>query len=321
MRTLHFAKTATIGLMTLCGASLHPACAQDYPTKPMRIFASSAGGGTDFAARVLAQGLAPGMGQPIVVENRAAFSSIEAVSKSPPDGYSMLVMGIPVWLTPFLQDNVPWDPVRDFQPITTLTRQVTILIVHPSLPVKSVKELIALAKAKPGQLNYGSGGTGTSSHLSAELFKSMAGVNITRINYKGAADAVNDLLGGQIQLMFGNPGSAAVHTKSGRLRALAVSSAQPSGLYPGLPPVASVLPGYELVEILGLLAPAKTPMTIVNRWNQAVGKLLNNQELKEKFLNSGSEVATSSPEAFATAINSDMNKLGKVIKEARLQEK
>ena len=298
-----------------------PAPAQDYPNKSIRIFASSAGGGTDFAARVLAQGLAPGLGQPVVVDNRAAFSSIETVAKAPPDGYTLLVMGVPVWLTPFLQDNVPWDPVRDFQPVTTLTRQPTFLVVHSSLPVKSVKELIALAKARPGELNYGSGGTGTSSHLSAELFKAMAGVNITRVNYKGASLAVTDLLGGQVQLMFGNPGSAGAHVKSGRLKALAVSSAQPSALDPSLPPIARTLPGYELVEILGLLAPAKTPATIVARWNQAVARLLNNPELKEKFVNTGSEVATSTPEEFAAAIRSDMTTLGKVIKDARLREK
>lgn len=294
---------------------------QDYPNKTIRIFASSAGGGTDFAARVLAQGLAPGLGQPVVVENRAAFSSIETVSKAPPDGYTLLVMGVPVWLTPFLQDNVPWDPVRDFQPITTLTRQPTFLVVHSSLPVKSVKELIALAKARPGELNYGSGGTGTSSHLSAELFKSMAGVNITRINYKGAAQAVADLLGGQVQLMFGNPGSAGVHVKSGRLKALAVSSAQPSVLDPNLPPIARTLPGYELVEYLGLLAPARTPAPVVSRWNQAVARLLSNPELKDKFLSTGSEVVTGSPEEFSAAIKSDMANLGKIIREARLSEK
>jgi len=313
-------KTA-IAVMTLCTAPLHQAHAQDYPAKPVRILASTAGGGTDFAARVLSQGLAAGMGQAILVENRPAFNSIDGAAKAAPDGYTLLVMGIPVWLAPYLQDNVPWDPVRDFQPVTTLTRQVTILVVQSSLPINSIKELIDFAKAKPGQLNYGSGGTGTSSHLSGELFKSMAGTDIVRINYKGAADALTALLGGQIQVMFGNPASAATHVKSGRVRALAVSSAQPSSLYPGLPPVASVLPGYELVEFLGLLAPAKTPMAIVNRWNQAAGRLLNSPELKEKFLASGSEVATGTPEAFSAAINSDMTKFGKVIREARLLEK
>ena len=297
------------------------ALAQDYPAKPIRLYASAAGGGTDVAARVLAQGLTAGMGQPLVVENRAVYNSIETVAKAAPGGYALLVMGIPVWLTPFLQDNVSWDPLRDFQPVTTLTRQVTILLVHPSLPVRSARELIALAKARPGELNYGSGGTGTSSHLSAELFKSMAGVSLTRINYKGAALAVNELLGGQLQIMFGNPGSAAVHAKSGRLRALAVSSAQPSALFPGIPPLASVVPGYELVEILGLLAPSKTPAAIVNRWNQSVARLLNNADLREKFLHAGSEPVTGTPEAFAFAIKSDMTKLGKVIKDARLHEK
>ena len=256
---------------------------QDYPSKPIRIFASTPGGGTDLAARVLARGVAPGFSQPVIVENRAAFISIETVAKAPPDGHTLLVIGVPLWLAPFLQDNVPWDPVKDFQPITTLTRQPTFLVVHPSLPAKSVKELIALAKAGRGALNYGSGGTGTSSHLSAELFKSMAGVNITRVNYKGVTQAVNDLLGGQLQLMFATPSSVAAHVKSGRLKALAVSSAQPSALDPGLPPVARTLPGYELIEILGLLAPAKTPAAIVGRWNQAVVRFLDNAELKEKF--------------------------------------
>lgn len=321
MKFPSFLRIAVIGLMTLGAGPLHLACAQEYPVKPVRLLASTAGGGTDFAARVLAQGLAPGMGQPVIVENRAAFNSIDAVAKAQPDGYNLLVMGIPVWLAPFLQDNVPWDPVRDFQPVTTLTRQVTILIVNSTVPANSIKELIEYAKARPGQLNYGSGGAGTSSHLSGELFKSMAGVDIVRINYKGAADAVTALLGGQIQVMFGNPSSAAAHAKSGRVRALAVSSTQPSALYPGLPPVASVLPGYELVEFLGLLAPAKTPTAIVNRWNQAASRLLNNPDLKEKFLSSGSEVVTGTPEAFAAAINLDMTKFGKVIREARLQEK
>ena len=319
MRLSHFTTTTAMMMTMVLGAGA--ACGQNYPTKGIRIFASSAGGGTDFAARVLAQGLAPGFGQSVVVENRAAFNSIETVAKASADGYTLLVMGIPAWLTPFLQDNVPWDPVRDLQPITTLTRQVTILMVHPSLPVKSVKELIALAKARPGELNYGSGGTGTSSHLSAELFKSMARVNITRINYKGSSDATNDLLGGQIQLMFGNPASAAAHAKSGRLRALAVSSAKASPLYPGLPPISAFVPGYELVELLGFFAPAKTPAAIVSRWNQDALRLLNNEQLKEKFLNTGSEVTTSTPDEFAAAIKSDMTKFGKVIKEARLQEK
>jgi tripartite-type tricarboxylate transporter receptor subunit TctC len=297
------------------------ASGQDYPTKPVRLFASTAGGGTDIAARVLAQGMAPALGQPVIVENRPAFNSIDTVAKATPDGYSLLVMGIPAWLTPFLQDNVPWDPVKDFQPVTTLTRQVTILVTHPSLPVKSVKELIAVAKAHPGQLNYSSGGNGTSSHLSGELFNSMAHVSITRINYKGAADATVDLLRGQVQLMFANPGAAAIQVKSGKLRALAVSSAQASPLYLGLPPIAASVPGYDLVEFLGLLAPAKMPAAILNRWNQGANKLLNTPELKDKFLNGGSEIMTGTPDAFAAAIKSDMTRFGKIIRDARLNDK
>ena len=317
MLAKRFVAGVAIAGLTAVGAG--SALAQDYPNKPLRIFASTAGGGTDLAARVLAQGLAPGFGQPIVVENRTAFASIETVAKAAPDGYTLLVMGVPAWLTPFLQDNVPWDPVKDLQPVTTLTRQITILVVHPSVPVNSVKELIALAKARPGELNYGSGGTGTSSHLSGELFKSMAAVNLARINYKGSAQATNDLLGGQLQIMFGNPASAAAHVKSGRLKALAVSSAQPSPLYPGLPPIANTLPGYEVVEILGLLAPARVPAAIINRWAQAAARYLDNPELKQKFLLTGSEIVSSSPEEFAAAIKSDMTRFGKIIKDARLR--
>jgi tripartite-type tricarboxylate transporter receptor subunit TctC len=303
----------------VAGIAAGPAAAQDYPSKPIRVFASTAGGGTDLAARVIARGVASGFSQPVVVENRAAVISIETVAKAPPDGYTLIVMGVPLWLAPFMQDNVPWDPVRDFQPITTITRQPTFLVAHTSLPVKSVKELIALAKSKPGQLNYGSGGTGTSSHLSAELFQSMAGIKITRVNYKGVSQALNDLLGGQLQLMFATPGSVAPHITSGRLRALAVTSAQPSALDPALPPIARTLPGYEFVELLGFFAPAKTPAAIVQRWNQATVKVLESAELKEKFFNTGGEIVTSTPEQFAAAIKSDMTRFGKLIKEARLR--
>jgi tripartite-type tricarboxylate transporter receptor subunit TctC len=229
-------------------------------------------------------------------------------------------MGIPAWLTPFLQDNVPWDPVRDLQPVTTLTRQLTVLVVHPSVQANSVKELIELAKAKPDQLNYGSGGNGTSSHLSAELFKAMTGAGITRVNYKGVANAVTDLLSGRLQVMFGNPTSIAPHAKSGKVRVLGVSSLEPSALYPGVPPVAATVPNFELVEYLGLLAPAKTPAAIVNRWNQGTRRVFDAPELKDAFLKSGAEVVTGTPEAFAAAIKSDMTRFGKVIQDARLEK-
>jgi tripartite-type tricarboxylate transporter receptor subunit TctC len=192
--------------------------------------------------------------------------------------------------------------------------------VHPALPVNSIKELIALAKAKPGALNYASGGVGTTPHLAAELFKAMAGVNIVHIPYKGAGPAISDLIGGQVQLMFPNAAAVGPHLKSGKLRALAVTSSQPTALVPGLPTVAaSGLPGFSSVLIVGMFVPAKTPATLINRLNQEIVRVLNNPEVKEKLFNTGSDVVGSSPEQFAAAIKSEVARLGKVIKDVGIK--
>ena len=241
MRTSRFVARMALGGFALCAVGL--VSGQNYPTRPIRVITAGVGGGNDVSARLVAQGLSASIGQQVIVENRASgIITAEAVAKAAPDGYTVLVYGSTIWTTPLLQ-STPYDPVRDFAPITMVASSPHVIVVHPSLPVKTVKELIALAKAKPGQLNDASLGTGTSTHLGAELFKSMAGVNIVRIPYKAAASQIGDLLGGQVQLTFSTTGAAMPLVKVGRLRALAVTSSKPSAMTPGLPTVAVTVPG------------------------------------------------------------------------------
>ena len=295
---------------------------QDFPQKPVRIVASEPGGAGDFAARLIAQGIAGGLGQQIIVENRAGAGgaiAADLVAKAPADGYTLLFYANNIWLLPFMQ-TVPYDPVRDFSPITLAVKAPNLLVVHPSLPVKSVKELIALAKARPGALNYATGGTGSSNHLGAELFKALAGVNIVRITYKGAAPALNEVISGQVQVMFPTTAAGAPHVKAGRLTALAVTTAQPSALAPGLPTVAAAgLPGYESAAMFGMFAPTGTRDTIIQRLSQEIVRVLTREDVKEKFFNAGVETVASSPEQLAAIVKSDMARMGKVIKDAGIR--
>ena len=293
--------------------------AQNYPNTFIRIVTTQAGSGNDFTARVIAPAISGGLGQQVIVDNRGAIAG-EVVAKAQPDGYTLLCWGSPLWLAPFLREKVAYDPVKDFAPISLLVTTPNILVVHPSLSVKSVKELIALAKARPGDLNYASPGAGGSVHLAAELFKSMAGVNIVQIGYRGTGQAFTSLISGEVQLMFPNAASVTPHVKSGRLRALAVTSAVPSALAPGLPTVtASGVPGYESLARFGMFAPAKTPEAVVRRLNQEIVRALNMADVKQKLFNSGAEVVGSSPEEFGTTIKSEMARLGKVIKDAGIR--
>jgi tripartite-type tricarboxylate transporter receptor subunit TctC len=295
---------------------------QEYPSKPIRIIAASAGSSGDFAARLIAQGISGSLGQQIIVENRggSVVVSGELVAKAAPDGYTLLFMPSSLWLLPFMQDNVPYDPVRDFAPITLSGRTPAILVVHPSLRVKSVKELIALAKSKPGALDYASASTGSATHVASELLKSMAGVDIIRIPYKGTGQALNGLLGGQTHMMFSTLAPALPHVKSGRLLALGVTSAEPSAQAPGVPTMAAAgLPGFEATSTQGLFAPGKTPGAIVNRLNQEIVRFLNRPDVKEKFFNVGTDVVASTPEQFAATIKSEMTRLGKAIKDAGMR--
>ena len=296
---------------------------QNYPDKPIRVVTSEYGSGSDFVARLIAQELTASFDKQVIVDNRGGSAVIHAgiVAKAPPDGYTLLVFGSTFWLTPLLRTNATYDPVRDFSPITLVVNSPAVLVVHASVPANSVKELIALAKAKPGALNYGSGPNGAPTHLSVELFKSMAGVEIVRIPYKGTGPAVTALLAGQVQMVITGPSAVAQHVKSGKLRALAVASAQPSVLAPELPTVsASGLPGYDAASTGGLFAPARTPASIVNQLHQEVVRIINRPEVRTRFLNTGLETVGNTPAQFAAMIKSDMSKWGKVIKDAAIRE-
>ncbi len=298
--------------MLLAGAT----SAQEYPSKPIKIIVPGTGNFFDIAARIIAQEITGPLGQPVIVDNRPnGIISAELVAKAAPDGYTLLIGTGTLWLAPYMQE-VSFDPIKDFAPITLTTRSPTVLIVHPSLPVKSVKDLMALAKAKPGVLNYATGSTGATGHLAAELFKSMAHIDMVRIGYKGSGPALIDLLAGQVQLMFAVTGSVAPFVKSGKVRAVAITSAQPSPLMPGLPTVAaSGLPGFVAVSVAGLLAPARTPPVIINRLQSEISRALKRPDIKDKFLNIGVDTVGSTSEEFATTIKAEMATMGKIIKE------
>jgi tripartite-type tricarboxylate transporter receptor subunit TctC len=311
--------------MVLCTGAIDARAASsgaepNYPNKPIRLVTGLAGGAADVLARLTVQGISGPLGQTVVVDNRGGgLIPGEIVSKTPADGYTLLVTGGNLWITALLQ-KAPYDAMKDFLPITVLVRTVTVLVVHPSVAASSVKELIALAKAKPGQLNYGSGATGGAGHLAGELLKSMAGVNIVHVPYKGNAPQVTGLITGEVHMVIGDVSLVMPHVKSGKLRALAVTSAEPSAMVPGLPTVAaSGVPGYESGAIYGMWAPAKTPRAIIQRLNQEVVRYLRKPEAKEKFFNAGAEIVANSPEEFAAIIKSDIAKWGKLIKDVGIK--
>ena len=309
-------QTPVMGLAMLAAGG---AAAQDYPSKAIRIMTTEAGSGSDVAARLLAQGLTAALGQQVLVDNRGVLSA-EIAAKAAPDGYTLLLNGPFIWLMPFMRSTPPYDPVRDLAPVTLAVTAANILVVHPPLPVNSVKSLIALAKARPGRINYGSSAAGGTPHLAGELFKSMAGIDIVRIPYKGMGQAVTGLIGGEIALMFPTAGSARPHVNSGRLKALAIISAQPSALFPGLATVsASGVPGYESSTLTGVFAPAKTPAAMINRLNQEMVRILQSQVAKERFAAGGLEVVGSSAEQFSAVVKADMARMGKVIRDAGIR--
>jgi len=294
--------------------------AQDFPERPLRIVTSQAGGGNDVQARVIARGLTNALGQQVIVDNRpSGVIPGEIVSKATPNGYTLLFYNNALWTGPFIQ-KTPYDPVRDFAPVTTSAIGPNILVVNNALPVRSVRELIALAKAKPGQLNYASSALGASNHLAAELFKAMAGVDIVRVGYKGAGPGLNDLMAGNVQVMFPTAGAAVPHMKSGRMRALAVTSHERSAVAPDLPTIAeSGLPGYESLAIYGVFAPAGTPRPIINRLNQEIIRVLAAPEVKDLFFKLGMETVGGSPEQLGAKVKSEMTRMEKVIQAAGIK--
>ncbi len=320
MKLSHVVALACAGSMA---AATHDLSAQGYPVKPVRIVTAEPGGGNEFAARLIAQGLTASLGQQVIVESRGGGNgaiSIQTVSKAAPDGYTLLVFSSALWVLPLMKD-VPWEPLRDFAPVTLAATAPNVLVVHPSLPVKSVRDLVALARRNPGKLDYATGTAGAAAHLSAELFKSMAGLNIVRIPYKGTGPGLNALMSGEVHMSFPAAGAVMLHVNAGRLRALAVTSARPTALAPDLPTMASAgFAGYEAVSIYGLFAPAKAPAAIIARLNQETVRVLGNATTKERFFRAGVETLGSSPEEATAIMKLDMNRWAKVIKDAGIRE-
>jgi len=293
--------------------------AQEYPSKPIRIITSEFGSATDLTARLLGTVMTGTLGRQVVVENRG-FIAIETVAKSNRDGYTILCYGPPLWLAPLMRP-VGYDLFKDFAPITMAVTTPNVLVVLPVLPVKSVSDLLALARSRPGELNYGSGSPGSSTHMAAELFKHMAGVDIVRVSYRGTGPALNGLMSAQVQIMFPNAGAVTPHVKSGRVRALAVASAQRSALVPDLPTIAeSGVPGYESTVPLTFVAPAGTPRAIVQKLNQEMVSALHRSEIQTKLFSTGVEVVASTPQALVAFVKADIARMGKVIKEAGIRD-
>jgi tripartite-type tricarboxylate transporter receptor subunit TctC len=295
-----------------------------YPAKPVRfVVPSSAGGGTDIIARSVAHKLSESLGQQFVVENRPGAGQmigIELVAKSPADGYTLLMTASTLAINPIMYKKVSYDPQRDFAPITQAASLPNVLVVHPSLPAKSVAELIALAKRQPGRINYASAGIGTSPQMSMELLKSMAKIDMVHIPYKGSAPGVVDLLAGQVTVMTPNVLTALPHIKSGRLRALAVTSAKRSEALPEVPTIAeSGLPGYDSVQWYGVLAPAGTPREIVARLHVEIARALRAPDVRERLAADGAEPVGSSPEEFAAFIKSEIEKWARVASAAGIR--
>jgi tripartite-type tricarboxylate transporter receptor subunit TctC len=293
--------------------------AQPFPSKPIRILTTEAGGGGDLVARVIGQGLSSALGQPVIIDNRGLRGG-EIVAKAAGDGHTLLSYGNPLWLAPFLHAHVAFDPLKDFAPVTLSVSSPNVLVVNAATPANSVSDLIALARGRKNALNFASSGVGSSNHLAAELFRSMANINLVHVPYKGAGPALTALIGGETQLMFPSAGSVTAHLRSGKLKGLAVTSSEPSALAPGLPTVAaSGLPGYESSLVLGVFAPSSTPVRLITQLNQEIAKVLRAPDVKEKLFNTGVEVVAGSPSQFATRVQSEMKRLGKLIREAGIR--
>jgi tripartite-type tricarboxylate transporter receptor subunit TctC len=301
-----------------------PAAAQDYPARPIRLIVpQSAGGSTDLVARVVGQRLADAFGQPVVVDNRPGAGSLhgtDMVAKATPDGHTVLVVAASFTINPSIRKNLPFDPVRDFVPVTQLVTLPHILVVHPSVPVKWVKELVALARAKPGYLNYGSSGIATSTHMAAELFRFMTGTDMVNVPYKGGAPGMTALLGGQVHLYFATISTAIPHLRAGKLRALGVTSAKRSVAAPEFPTIAeSGVPGYDHTSWVGMLAPAKTPPAAVAKLQAEAAKVVQLQDVRTLLLRDGLEAVGNRPADFGAIVRTEVAKWHKVVKAAGIE--
>jgi tripartite-type tricarboxylate transporter receptor subunit TctC len=309
---------AALGLFALAAA----AAAQTWPAKPVRfVIPFAPGGGADFAGRLIAHELSTGLGQSFVVENpTGAGGTIGSanVSKSPPDGYNVVLANVGVMsILPNLFKKMPFDPEKDLAPVTRLVNGISVLVVHPDLPVRSVRELIAYAKANPGALSFGSAGAGTDTHLAGELFKSMTGTQMVHVAYKGGAPAILDLTAGRVQLSFMSVASTISSVKAGKLRALAMTGASRFELLADLPTIAEAgVPGYEINNWYGLFVPARTPADIIRRLQAEAARAVQKPEVRTKLIAAGLEPALNTPEEFAAYIKSENAKWSKIVRDS-----
>jgi tripartite-type tricarboxylate transporter receptor subunit TctC len=319
-------RCALVVLLALLGVSAGSVLAQKYPTRPIRlVVASSPGGASDILARMLAQKLAEDFGQQIVVDNRGGASGVigtDIVAKSVPDGYTLLIIQPSLTINPSMIAKLPYDAVRDFAPVSLVVDAVQIMIVNPSVPVKTVKDLIDLAKAKPGQLMVGSPGIGTSPHMTAEFFKLKAGVDMPQVLFKGFGMVSISLISGEVSVAFSTVLSAMPHIKTGRVRPLGVTTAKRVQLLPDVPTIAeSGLPGFETSQWFGILAPAGTPRPVVDRLYQALSRAASSPDVKDRLAAQGVEVINGKPEAFASVIKRELVQWAGVIKTAGIKAK
>lgn len=312
---------ATLGVCALATAAQPTGT---YPTRPIRLIVPyPPGGGTDLVSRLLAQKLAEQMGQQVVIDNRSGANALigtDLAAKAAPDGYTMLLtLPASVAVNPSLFPKLPYDPVRDFAPVIQLNVIALLLAAHPSLPATNVAQLLQLAKAKPGQLTYASSGTGGSSHLAMELLKRAAQIDLTHIPYKGGGPALNDTVGGQVNLYAGPVISSLPLVKSGRLRALGVTTAKRLTALPDIPAISETVPGYESTSWQGVVMPKATPPVIVTRLNTEIASILNQPATRERFAAEGAEVVAGTPAQFGAFIKSETAKYAKLIKEAGIR--
>jgi tripartite-type tricarboxylate transporter receptor subunit TctC len=311
-------------LTMLTAASLPALAADHYPSRPIRVVVpQSAGGSTDVAARMLTDRLIESLRQNIVVDNRPGAGSLngtETVAKSAPDGYTLLIIAASLTITPALQTNLPFDPARDFAPVTQIVDLPHIITVHPNVPAKSIGELVALLKAKPGQIAAGFSGIGTSTHLAIELFQHMSQTKMLLVPYKGGAPAMTALLGGEVQVNFATSSTGIPHIRSGKLRGLAVTGAKRSAAIPELPTVAEAgVKGYQHASWVGLLAPAKTPKPVIERLHAESVKILARDDIRKSFLRQGMEAEGNTPQEFAAAISREIRQWQQLVKAAGIK--
>ncbi|HEX2826015.1 MAG TPA: tripartite tricarboxylate transporter substrate binding protein [Burkholderiales bacterium] len=303
-------------------AIAQPALAQNYPNKPIRFIVGFAPGGpNDILARIVGQKLSEGFGVPMPVDNRPGADSMigtQLAARATPDGYTICMLSASATIHPSVYQNVPYDVAKDFSHVSILASGAFVVVVNPQVPVKTVKDLIALAKSKPGALNFASSGTGGTLHLASELFKSMAHVDMNHVPYKGGAPAATDVVSGQVQLMFSPIAVAKPHVKANRLRMVAVTSAKRWPSLPDVPAIAETIPGYEATGWYGIVAPAKTPRPVVMRLNQEIVKAVSSADVKQQLASFDLEPIGSSPGQMTSHINDELQKWAKVARDAKL---